>query len=54
VQFGLGNLGRAADELTRAYMGEGAKIFEGEDPKYFEFLKTKIKEPPEGRQSSDT
>lgn len=48
VQFELGNLIRAADELTRAYMGEGTKIFEGEDSKYFEFLKTKIKSPPEG------
>ena len=48
VQFELGNLARAADELTRAYMGGGVKIFEGEKSKYFEFLKTKIKEPPGG------
>jgi tetratricopeptide (TPR) repeat protein len=41
-QFELGNLERAADELTRAYMGEGKKIFEGEDLKYFEFLATRI------------
>lgn len=32
----------AADSLTRAYMLEGDKIFKKEDPKYFEFLKTRI------------
>lgn len=48
VFFDLGNFDRAAGELTRAYMGEGTKIFEGENPKYFAFLKTKIKEPPMG------
>jgi tetratricopeptide (TPR) repeat protein len=41
-QFELGDLDRAADELTRAYMGQGDEIFDGEDPKYFEFLKTRI------------
>lgn len=34
---------RAADSLTRAYMLEGESIFQNQDPKYFEFLKTKIK-----------
>ena len=33
---------RAADELTRAYMGAGLEIFELEDPKYLAFLRTKI------------
>lgn len=42
--FELGELDRAADELTRAYMAEGADIFEGEDEKYFEFLKTRIEQ----------
>jgi len=46
-QFELGNLDRAADELTRAYMGAGSDIFEGED-KYFEFLKTRLLPPPRG------
>jgi tetratricopeptide (TPR) repeat protein len=46
-QFELGNLDRAADELARAYMGAGDEIFETEDPKYFAFLKTKLK-PPRG------
>ena len=48
VQFELENYILATDELTRAYMGDGSKIFEGEDPKYFEFLKTQIREPLAG------
>lgn len=47
-QFELGNMDRAADELTRAYMGAGKAIFEHEDPKYFEFLRTKILLPASG------
>jgi tetratricopeptide (TPR) repeat protein len=43
VQFELGNKERAADELTRAYMGGGKEIFEGENEKYFAFLKTLLK-----------
>jgi tetratricopeptide (TPR) repeat protein len=34
---------KAADELTRAYMGAGPEILDGEDPKYLKFLKTKIR-----------
>ncbi|TND08211.1 MAG: hypothetical protein FD123_2466 [Bacteroidetes bacterium] len=41
-QFETGNLTRAADELTRAYALEGEEIFDHDDPKYFEFLKTRI------------
>ena len=44
-QFELGNKERAADELSRAYMGAGKEIFEEGDPKYFEFLKTVLKPP---------
>jgi tetratricopeptide (TPR) repeat protein len=47
-QFELGDLDRAADELTRAMMGGGEEIFRDEDPRYAEFLKTRI-EPPPGR-----
>mgnify|MGYP002628035491 CR=1 FL=1 len=47
-QFELGNKDEAADELTRAYMGVGSEIFEGEDDKYFEFLKTVLKPPADG------
>jgi len=46
-QFELGELDRAADELARAYMGAGDKIFEGGD-KYFSFLKTRLEPPPGG------
>lgn len=46
-QFELNNLDRAADELTRAYMGGGNEIF-GEDRKYFDFLKTRLKPPAGG------
>ena len=41
-QFELGNLDRAADELTRAYGIAGDEIFYQENPKYMEFLKTRI------------
>ncbi len=37
------NIDKAADELTRAYMGAGEEIFMEDDIKYFKFLKTKIK-----------
>lgn len=47
-QLELGNRPRAADELTRAYMGGGKEIFAAEDPKYFDFLKTVIKPPASG------
>jgi tetratricopeptide (TPR) repeat protein len=46
-QFEVGDLDRAADELARAYMAAGSEIFEDE-PKYFEFLKTRLKPPPGG------
>ncbi|MBX7115520.1 MAG: hypothetical protein K1X64_14415 [Myxococcaceae bacterium] len=49
AQFELGNETRAADELCRAFMGAGAEIFSTENPKYFAFLKTKIR-PPAGEQ----
>jgi hypothetical protein len=51
-QFEIGNLERAADELTRALMGGGEEIFQEDDPKYWEFLKTKL-EPPPGGWSED-
>lgn len=46
--FEKGSLDRAADELARAYMAEGAKIFGSEDAKYFAFLKTRMKPPASG------
>ncbi|MFT5822645.1 MAG: tetratricopeptide (TPR) repeat protein [Crocinitomix sp.] len=41
-QFELNNLDKAADELTRAYAIKGDEIFSDEDPKYLDFLKTRI------------
>lgn len=41
-QFEVGNLDRAADELTRAYAVAGDEIFDEDDGKYFAFLKTRI------------
>ena len=38
----LNDFGKAADELTRAYMGGGIDIFMEDDPKYLEFLETRI------------
>ena len=46
--FDLGKLDRAADELTRAYMGAGREILETENGKYLQFLETRLK-PPTGR-----
>jgi hypothetical protein len=48
AQFELENLERSADELCRAYMGAGRDIFDNDDPKYFEFLKTRISQPAGG------
>lgn len=42
LYYESGNLEKAADELTRAYMGAGLDIFMEDDAKYLEFLETKI------------
>lgn len=47
-QFELGEMERAADELTRAYMGDGGSIFADEDPKYYDYIKSLLREPPGG------
>lgn len=46
--FEMNMLDRAADELVRAYMGAGKVIFSEDDPKYFDFLKTRVKPPAGG------
>ena len=46
--FELGDMKGAEDALARAYMLEGSDIFEEEDPKYFDHLKTVLKPPPGG------
>lgn len=40
--FELKEMDHAADSFTRAYMLSGFKIFKKDDPKYLNFLKTKI------------
>ncbi len=45
AQFELGELDRSADELARAYMGGGSEIFDDEDPKYWDFIRTKLQPP---------
>jgi tetratricopeptide (TPR) repeat protein len=47
-QFELGNFNRATDELARAYLSEGKRIFKAEDPKYLDFIKSKLDPPPGG------
>lgn len=47
-QFELGNLEWAADELARARVLGGPELFEAEDPKYLEFIMSKLEEPPGG------
>ena len=41
--FEKDDMDKAADELARAYMSEGPEIFDEDDPKYLDFLKTRIK-----------
>lgn len=45
-QYELGDMDRAADELCRAYMGAGAEIFKIDDPKYFEFVTSRLEPEP--------
>ncbi|ABG57437.1 tetratricopeptide repeat protein [Cytophaga hutchinsonii] len=40
--FELGQMQDAEDTMHEAYLIEGEEIFEEEDPKYWEFLKSKI------------
>lgn len=42
IAFEKGDLPRARDELMRAYMGAGAKIFEREHAKYFDVIRDAI------------
>ncbi|EAQ77178.1 hypothetical protein DSM3645_13088 [Blastopirellula marina DSM 3645] len=50
AQFELGDKSRAGNEFTMAYMAAGADIFEDEDPKYLDYLKT-ILQPPVGQDT---
>ena len=42
LYFEQQNFNKAADELTRAYIGGGVDMFMEDDPKYLDFLETKI------------
>jgi tetratricopeptide (TPR) repeat protein len=44
----IGNVGSAAEHLARAYALEGKEIFDRDDAKYFDFLKSKIQPPASG------
>jgi len=39
VQYELGNMARAQDELARAFMGGGEELFQGEDGKYWLYIR---------------
>ena len=45
AEFELGSMERAKDELARAYMGGGDEIFEGDDPKYWRFIREILRPP---------
>ncbi len=54
VLFEEGEKDAAADELMRAYMGGGAEVFDEDDPKYFEFLKTRATGMPRKATPANT
>ena len=43
LHYERGDMDVAADELTRAYMSAGDEIFSQEDPKYFAFIRSKLR-----------
>jgi tetratricopeptide (TPR) repeat protein len=47
-QFELGNRERAGDELARAFLLAGSELFQDEDPRYLDFVKSILDEPPGG------
>jgi tetratricopeptide (TPR) repeat protein len=49
IAFMRGDTDSAGQELTLAYMGGGRELFQGEDPRYFNYLKT-ILQPPVGEK----
>ncbi len=46
--YELGEHREAADWLTMAFLSEGKKLFEQDDPKYLAFTKAQLKPPPGG------
>jgi tetratricopeptide (TPR) repeat protein len=47
-QFELGEMDPAADNLARAFLLEGKRLFENDDPKYLAFIKSKLRAPEGG------
>lgn len=45
-EFECNDLAAAGDALARAYMSDGAEGFEDEDPKYYDWLRTKMRGLP--------
>jgi hypothetical protein len=48
-EYELGDMDRAGDELARARVLGGAKIFEDEDPKYLKYALSQLRPPSRGR-----
>ena len=46
--FELGNTKEACNWMLPAYLEEGAELFDGEDPKYLDYLKGQLDPPPGG------
>ncbi len=44
----LGEEREAANWLAGAYLSEGRQLFEGDDPKYLDFIKSRLDPPPGG------
>jgi hypothetical protein len=46
--YETGDLKEAGNRLAPAYLLEGKALFEEDDPKYLEFVKSHLDEPPGG------
>jgi len=42
----MGDVARAADELARPCLLGGPELFDEDDPKYLEFIKGRLEDPP--------
>lgn len=46
--FELGNMKEAANWMAPAFLSEGMRLFEDDDPKYLNFIRSQLKPPPGG------
>jgi hypothetical protein len=46
--YELGETDEAANWLAGAYLLEGKELFSQDDPKYLEFIKSRLEPPPNG------